>query len=224
MPKSMFFSFLKSRPIFHVLLASLLASGWLHAAPCGPGGKEIEWTQPDGSKLALRVFGDEFYGRTETLDGYTVVFDPATKAYHYASLSPDGNEFASTGKILGKADPKTFGLGKRIEINPASRAAKAGNVVGLTILVDFSDCPGTVVTQSQIDDYCNKPNYTDFLKSGSVYDYFFIQSGGNLRYNNNVTYYVRVPHPKTYYNVTTTDCGTCGRLLLNDAFLISKNP
>ena len=288
-------------------LGILLTTGGLHAAPYGPGGMETEWTQPDGSKLSLRVFGDEFYARTETVDGYTVVFDPATKAYHYATLSPGGNEFASTGKSVGKADPKALGLGKRIEINPASRAVKArknhdaqeavvkqeerweavkaasrnyesfkkevrkqekagkkgfviplgtvfpdseipstppvvspapdktvapgdppiapappsftlsGNVVGLTILIDFSDVPGTVVTQAQVDDYCNKPNYTGFSNAGSIYDYFFIQSGGKLRYNNTVTYYVRVPQPKSYYNVTTTDAGTCGRLLLNDA-------
>ena len=305
----MFFSFLKSRPALNVLLAIILATGWLNAAPYGPGGKEIEWTQPDGSKLALRVFGDEYYGRTETLDGYTVVFDSATKSYQYATLAPDGNEFTSTGKEIGKADPKALGLGKRLKIHPASKAAKAqknhnahevivkqqarweavksanrnydsfkkevrkqeksgkkgfaipmgtvfpdseipatplmaapaagdgvvsgdppfspappsftmtGNVVGLTILVDFSDCPGTVVTPQQIDDLCNKPNYTGLSNAGSVYDYFYIQSGGNLRYNNNVTYYVRLPQPRTYYNNTSVpdNCGTCGNLLVNDA-------
>ena len=278
----------------------------------GPGGMDIQWTQPDGSKLSLRVYGDEFYGRTETLDGYTVVFDPATMAYHYATLSRDGDEFQSTGKAVGKADPKALGLQKGLRINPASRAAKAqkshqaleavvkqqerweavkaasrkyetfkkevgkrekagkkglviprgtlfpdseipaalsvaspaagdgavsndapaspappsftlgGNVVGLTILVDFPDVPGTVVTQAQVDDYCNEPNYTGFSNAGSVFDYYFIQSGGNLRYNNNVTYYVRVPNPKSYYNVIPADlddknAGSCGRLLLNDA-------
>ena len=308
----MFFSFLSPRPTLHVLFAIILTSGWLHAAPYGPGGKEIEWTQPDGSKLTLRVFGDEYYGRTATLDGFTVVFDSATKTYHYATLSPDGNEFASSGKAVGKADPKALGLGKRIEINPASRAAKArqnhdahevvvkqqarwdavkaasknyesfkkevrkqekagkkgfvipmgtvfpdsvipatpsmvspasgavtgsgstsiapgppstaitGSVVGLTILVDFSDVPGTVVTQAQVDDLCNKPNYTGFSNAGSVYDYYFIQSGGSLRYNNNVTYYVRLPQPKTYYNDTSiaNNAGSCGQLLVNDAVTV----
>ena len=289
-----------------VLILLGFATSMAIAAPYGSDGMSIEFTQPDGSTIALRVFGDEYYGRTETLDGYTVVFDPLTNAYHYAALTPDGNEFASTGRQVGKVDPKTLGLAKGIEINPASRAAKArknyeaneaivkqeerweavkaanrnyeafkievkkqekagkkgfvvpmgtvlpdaeipvaptvqfasgdgtvtgpppiemappsftlaGNVVGLTILIDFSDVPGNVVTQAQIDDYCNKPNYTGFSNAGSIYDYFFIQSGGKLRYNNNVTYYVRVPQPKSYYNVTTTDAGVCGRSLLNDA-------
>ena len=267
--------------------------------------------QPDGAEITLKFYGDEFYARTETADGYTVVFDPNAKAYCYAKLSPDENEFESTGQEVGKADPAALGIGKSIRINPASRAAKAkkryaeleavvhqetrwravketsrkyrefkkqvkeqeqagkkgfviplgtifpdseispaplmasstnngggvgappialappsftisNSVVGLTILVDFSDCPGTVVTQAQMDDYFNKPGYTNFSNAGSVYDYFFIQSGGNLRYNNTVTYYVRMPQPKTYYNVVPADPnnyndGTCGWLLVNDA-------
>jgi len=275
------------------------------AAPMN--GLESRYTQPDGTSITLRFFGDEFYARTETVDGYTVVFDPDTKTYYFAALSPDGNELVSTGEEVGKSDPAKRGIVRSIKINPESRAAKAkrrfeeqevfvqqearwkavkeanskyrdfkrhvkeqekagkkgfvipmgtifpdseipatpsrtspsasdggvtvdppivlappsfnltGNVVGLTILIDFSDVPGTVVTQAQIDDYCNKPNYTGFSNAGSIYDYFSVQSGGNLRYNNTVTYYVRVPNPKSYYNNTSVDCGTCGRSLLNDA-------
>ena len=299
--------YLISLRFLKVLLAMGLTTGALHAAPYGPDGKAIEWTQPDGSKLSLRVFGDEFYGRTETLDGYTVVFDPATKTYHYATLSADGNELESTDKAVGKADPKALGLGNRIEIKPEARAAKArrkfeefdavvkqreqweslkqakrnyetfkkevkkqekagkkglvipmgtifpdsdiptapaktapaegdgtgsmepppapappsftlsGDVVGLTILIDFYDEAGTVVTQGQVDDYMNKPGYTGFSNAGSVFDYFNIQSGGKLRYNNNVTYYVRVPKSRAYYDDTAKDSGLCGRLILNDA-------
>jgi len=298
--------FLLSRHISSIgkiVWALAVMSCWLQAAPYGPNGIETEWTQPDGSKVTLRVIGDEFYARTETLDGYTVVFDPATKTYHYATLTPDGNEYASTGKQVGKVDPRTLGLAKKLDINPASKAAKArknyqaheaivkqearwaavkassrnyeelkkevkkqekasktaiviptgtifpdseipapamtsgerqatddppiapappsftlsGTVVGLTILVDFSDVPGTVITQPQMDDHFNKPNYTGFSNAGSVYDYFLAQSGGKLRYNNNVTYYVRLPQPKSYYDDTTKSSGTCGRLLLNDA-------
>jgi M6 family metalloprotease-like protein/uncharacterized repeat protein (TIGR02543 family) len=304
MKNPIFSASLTSQKCFKILLLLLISASGLLAAPYGPEGMPIEWTQPDGTKLELRVFGDEFYGRTETLDGYTVVFDPATEAYQFATLSPDENEFASTGKQVGKADPKTLGLGKGIQINPASRAAKArkkfdefdavvkqqarweelkqakrnfesfknevkkqekagkkgfvipmgtvfpdseiptspskasgdgsstgvgaaepappsftlsGDVVGLTILIDFYDVPGTVVTQAQVDDYMNKPGYTEFTNAGSVYDYFFVQSAGKLRYNNNVTYYVRVPKSKAYYDNKATDCGVCGRLILNDA-------
>ncbi|MBT8038592.1 MAG: M6 family metalloprotease domain-containing protein, partial [Verrucomicrobiae bacterium] len=289
---------------FSCLLVFASTFGFLHAAPLGAEGKATQWTQPDGTKLQLRVFGDEFHGRTETVDGYTVVFDPETKTYHYADLDGNGENFRSTGKMAGAVDPQSLGLQKKVKLKPEARAAKAkakyeafeavvkqrerwqavkaanrnyrsfkaqvkkkekagkksfavpmgtvfpdseiptgpqmaapegessgeggpemgppsftltGEVVGLTILVDFSDDPGTAVTQPQVDDYFNKPDYTGFGNSGSVYDYFFIQSGGRLRYNNNVTYYVRVPQPKSYYDDTSVDSGQCGRLLLNAA-------
>lgn len=294
-------------PLFGVLLCVALYIVPCFGAPLE--GYESEFTQPDGTVIKVKLYGDEFYAWTETVDGYTIVYDPQTKTYCYAGLTPDGNEFTSTGEQVGKTDPATLGIAKRLKINPESRAAKvrarhakheaavkqderwkavkeanrkyrefkrkvkeqekagkkgfaiplgtifpdteipadafpsspaegdtgvteeppiapappsftlSGNVVGLTILVDFSDVPGTVVTQTQIDDYCNKPGYTGFSNAGSIYDYFFVQSGGNLRYNNNVTYYVRLPQPKTYYNDLSVadNCATCGRLLLNDA-------
>jgi len=285
--------------IFFVFLA-----GPIFAAPFD---EIITFQQPDGTEIRLHGKGDEFYAEFTDLNGYTVVFDPATKTYYYAQLSSDGNDLIATGQQVGKVKPETLGLQKGLKINPAARAAKArkryeefeavvkqeerwkavkeasrnyhefkkrvtemekagkkgfaiplgtifpdseipsapplfsspvsgdtgtgdapivmappsftlsGDVVGLTILVDFPDVPGTVVTQAQVDDYCNKPNYTGFSNAGSVFDYYFIQSGGKLRYNNNVTYYVRVPNPKSYYNNTSVDCGTCGRLLLTDA-------
>ena len=67
---------MKSPCFARFLLALTLATSTLRAAPYGPEGMPIEWTQPDGTKLSLRVFGDEFYARTETVDGYTVVFNP----------------------------------------------------------------------------------------------------------------------------------------------------
>ena len=76
--------------VLSLLLALCFLTGKVTAAPYGPGGLETEWEQPDGAKLALRVFGDEFYARTETADGFTVVYDPADRAYHYADVSPDG--------------------------------------------------------------------------------------------------------------------------------------
>lgn len=264
--------------------------------------RHSHFTQPDGTVVDLVFHGSDYYARTETADGYTVVFDPATTAYYYAALNADGTEFLKTPHQAGKADPKGLGLPKGLQLKPEARAAKIAkkreemeavlkdrekwealkvakrnyqsfkkevkkqekegkkgfaipmgtifpdseipdapqmaegdggtgggaepappnftlteDVVGLTILVDFSDVPGTAVTQAQVDDWANKPGYTGFSNAGSVYDYFYVQSNGRLRYSNNVTYYVRVPNPKTYYDIKTQDSGLCGRALLNDA-------
>jgi len=264
-------------------------------------GMESTFTQPDGTNLTLRFFGDEFYTRTETVDGYAVIFDSEKSCYFYAQLSPGGDNFVSTGKEVGKFDPAKLGLKKGLKINTKSRAAKirkrfkeidavvkqsekwenlkqaarnfrafqrklkqnkkagktgfaipmgtlmpdsptattnnksllqnsdsdspdqappnftlTGDVVGLTILVDFSDEVATV-SQVDVDNFCNEPGFKNWGNSGSIYDYYKVQSSGKLRYTNSVTYYVRVPQPKTYYNDTSLGSGTCGRRLLSDA-------
>ncbi len=76
---------------------------------------------------------------------------------------------------------------------------RLGVYVGLCLLVDFSDQAGTI-PRSEVDDYCNKPGYTNYGNASSIYGYFSKQSGGRLQYNNIVTAYVRVPNPKTYYD------------------------
>ncbi|MFT5905597.1 MAG: hypothetical protein ACI9E1_001195 [Cryomorphaceae bacterium] len=68
--------------LLRALLAIILTTGGLLAAPYGPEGRSIEWVQPDGAKLSLRVYGDEFHARTETTDGYTVVRNSADNAYY----------------------------------------------------------------------------------------------------------------------------------------------
>ena len=52
------------------------------------------FTQEKGPDVRLRVFGDEFYARYETVDGYTCLYDPGLGLYCYATLS-DGR-FTST--------------------------------------------------------------------------------------------------------------------------------
>ncbi|MFT5473136.1 MAG: M6 family metalloprotease-like protein, partial [Kiritimatiellia bacterium] len=255
---------------------------------CVTDGKQSVFLQPDGTKIQLAFYGNEMYTRTETVDGYTVVFDPETRAYYYAELNAQGDAFRSSGHLVGRVIPKKAALPKGLKLNPAARKAKAmaryeqleavrkeipgraqirqqvkayrayqkslrektqpkrakalsayapdagggsgpivlappnnpptlGDLVGLTILVDFSDEPArTDISTGDIDDYLNKPG-GNWSNSGSVYDYFYVQSNGRLRYNNNVTYYVRVPQPKSYYNDTGLSSGIAGRLLLNDA-------
>jgi len=83
------------------LLLSLLfiacIPGHALAAPYGPDGREIDWEQPGGEKIKLRVFGDEYYGRTETAEGYTVIYDSDDGAYHYAELSADATSMKPSG-------------------------------------------------------------------------------------------------------------------------------
>ncbi|MCP5488507.1 MAG: M6 family metalloprotease domain-containing protein [Verrucomicrobia bacterium] len=94
-----------------------------------------------------------------------------------------------------------------------------GNKVGITILVDFPDVAASIPVP-EIDDFFNQPGYAGYGNKGSVFNYFYTQSVRKLRYNNVITYYVRMQQPKSYYNDTSLDSGVCGRRLLEDALAL----
>ncbi|HOV27036.1 MAG TPA: M6 family metalloprotease domain-containing protein [Pseudobacteroides sp.] len=75
-------------------------------------------------------------------------------------------------------------------------------VTGLTILIDFSDCPWEV-SKEEMNDLINKEGYTGFNNNGSMRDYFFDISEGKLLYTNDVFGYYRAQKPKSHYNDTT---------------------
>jgi hypothetical protein len=49
---------------------------------------------------------------------------------------------------------------------PPQRAT-VGDFVGLCLLIDFSDEPGTI-SRNEVDNFCNQPGYSGFGNSGSV--------------------------------------------------------
>ena len=59
--------------------------------------------QENDGDVKLRVFGDEFYARYETADGYTCLYDATRDLYCYATLS-DGH-FISTGVPISILPP-----------------------------------------------------------------------------------------------------------------------
>ena len=59
-------------------------------------GETMEFRQPDGTEVPVVLFGDEFYMRGETPDGYTVLRDPDTGWICYAELSADGSKLVPT--------------------------------------------------------------------------------------------------------------------------------
>ncbi|MEO0017200.1 MAG: hypothetical protein RLZZ522_483, partial [Verrucomicrobiota bacterium] len=110
-PFAVSFSRLLAIPVAALMVAELIA------APYGPDGMTTEFIQPDGAKLTLRVFGDEFHARTETPEGHSVVFNPVTKTYYYAELSADGQSLLATKLRVGADDARAKGLAKHLEIN-----------------------------------------------------------------------------------------------------------
>ena len=87
--------------------------------------EEFTFTNPDGSTIQVRGWGNQHYAVFETLDGYTVVKDPDTGFYKYAQLSADQNELVPTDAKVGEVDPQSLGLQPHIRIRRESAKQKA---------------------------------------------------------------------------------------------------
>ncbi|MCP4043552.1 MAG: M6 family metalloprotease domain-containing protein, partial [Gammaproteobacteria bacterium] len=72
--------------------------------------------------LQLRIYGDEFYARRETSDGYTVIYDTERRCYCYASLAV--GRFVSTGIPVHKAAPR--GLRRHLKEDSEVRNERFG--------------------------------------------------------------------------------------------------
>jgi M6 family metalloprotease-like protein len=90
-------------------------------------------------------------------------------------------------------------------------------VEGIVLLVDFSDETATIAT-AEIRDYCNQVGYTGYGNNGSVRDYFYDVSDGNLTYTNFVpTSYYRASEPKSYYDESSVPCCSRAREMMYEA-------
>jgi M6 family metalloprotease-like protein len=219
-------------------------------------GEEFTFTQPDGTRLAVRGWGNQHGAVFETLDGYTVTRDPVTRFYQYAIVTPDGTEFRPTGVRPGAADPGNLGLRAGVRVSRAAaraqaevgpglpkprwetrrehtkamkRAARAANLppappsrqtlgdyVGLCLLVQFPDVPGTI-TRDEVEVFCNQQGYTGFGNRGSVYDYFLDNSIAKLRYTTVVAPYYTAQHPRDYYTNRLVQYGLRAQELIREA-------
>ena len=83
-------------------------------------GETLVFSQENGPDVELVVYGDEFYARYETRDGYTVVYDIDEGQYCYAIVL-DGR-FASSGAPMVK--PVPVGIKKHLKESEAVRNEK----------------------------------------------------------------------------------------------------
>jgi M6 family metalloprotease-like protein len=88
-------------------------------------GEVFTFHNPDASEVQVRGWGDQFTAVFETLDGYTVVKDPASGFYHYATLSKDKESLIPTKARAGAVDPQTLAIPKHIRIRADAARAKA---------------------------------------------------------------------------------------------------
>ena len=94
-------------------------------------GQIFNFTQPDGSPIQLRGWGDQYYARFETLDGYAVTQNPATGRYEVASLTADGNSLQPAPGPGGALDGAGAGVPRGLRVRRESAIA-AGRASALT--------------------------------------------------------------------------------------------
>lgn len=114
---------------------------------------------------------------------------------------------------------KNFARASRVMGGPLMAPPQRGTVgdcVGLCLLIDFPDEPGTI-SREEVERFCNEQGYSGFGNNGSVYDYFHDNSIGRLRYTNVVTEYYRAQHPKSHYTDPTIQYGVRARQLIIEA-------
>ena len=181
----------------------------------------IEITQPDGTKIKIKIKGDEFYHWFEDNDGYTILKDTETKSWVYA-IKNNNSYLEKSDKIVGKIQPSSLGIQKSMKdnsvINNSIQKIKkytlstskittssiqktlpsTGTIKNLVILVEFSD-KSMEFSQTEIYNLFNKTNYTTDGAVGSVKDFFNEISYNSLNVESIVTDIVTLDNGYAYY-------------------------
>ncbi len=200
-----------------LVVAQLLGAGAAIASPAAPNVvKEV--TQPDGTIVSLRLWGDEFAHGWETLGGYTVTKNAVTGTWDFALVGPTG-ELVPSGLEVGETDPPPDRhLRPTDEVINHLRALKGAPPIGvpyllapppwsgadtdlLFIMVGFTDV-GCSFTVSQMQDNMFG---TTSSGPGNLEDYYEEISYGDLDIDgtvvgNNANGCVTLANSKAYYD------------------------
>jgi M6 family metalloprotease-like protein len=88
-------------------------------------GQVFKFTQPDGSSLQVRGWGDQHQAVFETLDGYTVTRNPASGFYELARLSADGQHLQPVPGAASLPDGGRSTTPAGVRVAPAAARAAA---------------------------------------------------------------------------------------------------
>ena len=183
-------------------------TGFLEYADVTPDGEEL---RPSGARPRLAspsAAGLEPGLRLSTRAA-------KARAMEGAGLPPGTSRWEERRRELKQAIRAVAAAPPGLALAPPRRET-VGDFVGLCLLIDFPDFPGTV-PQAEVEAFCNQTQYSGFGNNGSVYDYFLESSGGKLRYTNIVTPYFTASHPRSYYTNEAIDMPIRARELIKEA-------
>ena len=181
---------------FLSLAAVALVTLSAHAIPAVP--HPIEATQPDGTKIIVKIVGDEFFNYQTTVDDYTIMRN--TAGYYVYALKENGdlvpskvivhNEGARTidetrflqgiSKRMISDVKAREGKLKRAPVDKATKAAGAkaaqydyNNFKGLIVLVQYTDL---TFSRSDVQEFyhrmANEPNYSGYTNEDGSPNYY----------------------------------------------------
>jgi len=184
----------------------------------------IEITQPDGSKLTVKMEGDEFHHYKTTIDGIQIIEN--AKGYQtYANINTEGKLIASNViaknpnqrsnsdlQFIDTIEKSTFLQKNKIArsksrlLTALSKPKKAFPLMGspktLVILVNFADKTFTKNTTTANVDFTNllnQDNYSANGGTGSARDYFLSSSYGKFAPDFDVVGPYTLPNNMAYY-------------------------
>ena len=186
-----------------LLLICAFAAIQLWAVPADPN--PIQFKQPDGTEITIRIRGDEKINWHETLDGYTLMFDDE-RYLVYATADAEGNLVPSTIRYYenqtqsGNSETAQFlAITKKglfyseSQVNTllqlwnvvsdaqedADKAPILGTKKALCVLMSFRDRP-MVKTNAEFNSLINQVGYATGGAYGSVRDFFIENSYGQM--------------------------------------------
>jgi M6 family metalloprotease-like protein len=191
--------------LYTYLLSAFMLPGSIAIAQrsnCGAYPEPITITQPNGNTLSVHIKGNEMLHYYETMDGYTVLQNPANKGtYEYAKLDNNGDLVASgiaAGATLGKNTPAAKGLTfskkqitdtkkgfyKNQQPMHFSKSANGqfpskGTQKLLVVLMQFKDEPAVYLKQSFID-LLTQDGYNHNDGTGSFREFYEDNSFGQF--------------------------------------------
>ena len=210
-----------TRRLLFFLFTLLMFSAGMYASSAYPGW--INFRQPDGSFVKMKLMGDEFVHYGLTIDGYTLLSDSdgfmvyATKDGK-GNMVPsriratDVNRRSSAAKMLLDAGGKglTFSPEQNAKVNMAAKArmkspqkkSESVSVKGdkkvLVILMAFPDKPFTK-SNADFDKLMNIPGNNAEGAKGSVNDFYKEASFGQLNLTAQVAGPYMAKHESSYY-------------------------
>ncbi len=123
---------------------------------------------------------------------------------------------ANRARLMGKQATHSHASSLSTLTSDASLAPVIGAVKGLTVMIQFPDQAGTM-TQTQVNNFLNSLNYTEFGNAQSVRGYYQAASGGKLDYTNIVPRYYTAKRNKSYYTDTSRPFGERAQELITEA-------